>query len=157
MTAIASSRRATIAELGARVARAAAERNAARMRAALHRAPTAGDLYIAHVFGAGTAISLLKAAGEAPDTALQHRYSPTLAANAAEVARGAKAPSHRGTVLSPPRRRAARASAPHRHRPAADALPNSPPEDRRPRQTTAPKTIAWQAEVSVAKADRRAQ
>ncbi len=52
-------------DFAARIAYSAAVRNAAVMRAALHRAPTAGDLYIAHVFGAPTAIELIAAVDEA--------------------------------------------------------------------------------------------
>ena len=143
------------AELGARVARASAERNAARMRDALHRAPTAGDLYIAHVFGVGTAISLLKAAGEAPDTALAKVF-PELAANAAEVAGGAKAPVTVGQFYR-------RLSGALRESPRLIAIglrptvADSPREDLASSPDDGAKTIAWQAEVSVAKADRRAQ
>ncbi len=64
-------------DFAARIAYSAAVRNAAVMRSALHRAPTAGDLYIAHVFGAPTAIELIAAVDEAPDAALEQRF-PTL-------------------------------------------------------------------------------
>ena len=64
------------------VARAAAEHNAARMRHAFNRAPVAGDLYIAHLFGPETAIDLVRAVGEEPDTPLRSRF-PALAKAAA--------------------------------------------------------------------------
>lgn len=64
--------------LAAPVARAAAEHNAARMRQAFNRAPVAGDLYIAHLFGAETAIDLVRTVGEEPDSPLRSRF-PTLA------------------------------------------------------------------------------
>jgi hypothetical protein len=74
----------TDAALAARVARAAAERNAMRLRAATKRAPAAGDLYIAHIFGPEVAISLLRAVGEDADAPLKARL-PALAAAVAEI------------------------------------------------------------------------
>jgi len=66
------------AELAGRVARAAAMRNARALAAALQRAPTAGDLYIAHVFGPEAAIGLIKLAAAKPD-AEAASYLPELA------------------------------------------------------------------------------
>jgi len=62
------------AALAAPVTRAAAEHNAARMREAFDRTPVAGDLYIAHLFGAETAIGLVRAVGEEPDAPLRNRF-----------------------------------------------------------------------------------
>lgn len=143
-------------ELAARVARAGAERNAARMRAALHRSPTAGDLYIAHVFGAETAIGLLKAASEAPNAALKDRF-PALASSAAEVSGdGMKAPITvgqfyrrlSGALREPPRLVAIG---------LRPTIADAPREDLAAEQEERAKTIAWQTQVNLAKADRRAQ
>jgi hypothetical protein len=146
----------TDTEVAARVARAGAERNAARMRAALHRSPTAGDLYIAHVFGAATAISLLKAAGGAPDAALTKRF-PELAGSVAELSGdGANAPITGGQfyrrlsgALHEPPRLVAIGLRP--------TVADAPREDLAAERGEGAKTIAWQAQVNVAKADRRAQ
>ncbi len=97
-------------DFAARIAYSAAVRNAAVMRSALHRAPTAGDLYIAHVFGAPTAIELIAAVDEAPDAALEQRF-PTLIGSAAAMATESKdavtvAQFYRrlsGAVREPPR------------------------------------------------------
>jgi hypothetical protein len=142
--------------LAARVAHSAADRNAARMRAALHRSPTAGDLYIAHVLGAETAIGLLKATSQAPDTALEVRF-PALASSAAELSgEGAKAPITVGQFyrrLSGALREPPRLVAIGLRPTVADA----PSKDLAAEREEGAKTIAWQAHVNVAKADRRAQ
>jgi hypothetical protein len=143
-------------EVAARIARAGAERNAARMRAALRRSPTAGDLYIAHVFGAATAIRLLKAVGEAPDAALTKRI-PELAGSAAELSGdSANAPITVGQfyrrlsgALHEPPRLVAIGLRP--------TVADAPREDLAAELEEGAKTIAWQAQVNVAKADRRAQ
>lgn len=139
--------------LAARVARTAADRNAVRMRTALHRSPTAGDLYIAHVFGAETAIGLLKAASQAPDAALKTRF-PALASNAAELSGdGGKAPITVGQFyrrLSGALREPPRLVAIGLRPTVADA----PREDLTAEQEEGTKTVAWQAQVNVAKADR---
>ena len=107
------------------------------------------------MFGVGTAISLLKAAGEAPDTALAKVF-PELAANAAEVAGGAKAPVTVGQFYR-------RLSGALRESPRLIAIglrptvADSPREDLASSPDDGAKTVAWQAEVIVAKADRRAQ
>ena len=142
-------------EFAARIARAGAERNAARMRAALHRSPTAGDLYIAHVFGAAAAISLLKAAVETPDAPLAKNF-PELVGSAAEVAESNKAPVTvgqfyrrlSGALHEPPRLVAIGLRPTVADAPRGDLA--AAPDD-------GAKTVAWQAEVSVAKAGRRAQ
>ena len=70
------------------VARAAAEHNAARMRHAFNRAPAAGDLYIAHLYGTETAIGLVRAVEEEPDALLRSRF-PALADAAADASASA--------------------------------------------------------------------
>jgi hypothetical protein len=67
------------AEMAQRVASAAAVRDAARIRRALKRAPAAADLYVAHVFGPETAITLIEEVGRAPDAPLKESF-PMLAA-----------------------------------------------------------------------------
>jgi hypothetical protein len=64
--------------LAERVARTYAETNAREMHAALRRAPTAGDLYIAHLYGPEAAIALLQAVSAAPDALALKRF-PELA------------------------------------------------------------------------------
>lgn len=54
------------ATLAAHVARAFARRNAQRMRAALHKSVTAGDLYIAHLFGPEAAAEFIKLVAAQP-------------------------------------------------------------------------------------------
>jgi len=57
-------------ELSARLAGELAQENAARIEARIGRAPDAGELYAAHVLGAGGAVKLIEAAARgAPDAA----------------------------------------------------------------------------------------
>ena len=139
--------------IATRVARAAAGHNAALMHAALRRKPTAGDLYIAHVFGPDAAISVLKAAGEAPEAELQTRF-PTLAASAAETEAALQAPVTVGQFY---RRLAGAVTEP----PRLVAIGLRPTLAEAPSRSAEPeagaKAIDWQAEVNVAKADRRTQ
>jgi hypothetical protein len=138
--------------IATRVARAAAEHNAARMHAVLHRRLTAGDLYIAHVFGSEAAISLLKAAGEAPETELQKRF-PALAASIAGIEPGMPAPVSVGQFY---RRLAGAVPQP----PRLVAIGLRPTLAEESRQIAVPEesaTVDWQANVNVAKADRRTQ
>ncbi|MFA6139749.1 MAG: hypothetical protein WC684_03420 [Hyphomicrobium sp.] len=138
--------------IATRVARAAAERNAARMHAVLHQRLTAGDLYIAHVFGAEAAISLLTAAGEAPEAELQKRF-PALAASTAGIEPGLSAPVTVGQFY---RRLAGAVSEP----PRLVAIGLRPTLAEEPRRIAVPEesaTVDWQANVNVAKADRRTQ
>jgi len=59
--------------LARRVARAFAQSNARTLGAALHRAPSAGELYIAHVFGPEAAINFIQLAEAKPhDAAAKH-------------------------------------------------------------------------------------
>ena len=137
-----------------RIAYSAAVRNAAVMRAALHRAPAAGDLYIAHLFGASTAIELIETVGEAPEAALERRF-PTLLGSAAAMSTEGKdtvtvAQFYRrlsGALREPPRLIAIGLDVKPR------ALPMKDPGSRAP-ETTA---VAWQARVEVTKAARQAQ
>ncbi|MGZ5824131.1 MAG: hypothetical protein ACXWJ2_09330 [Hyphomicrobium sp.] len=55
------------ADLAARAAQAFAAHNASRLRAALRRPATAGDLYIAHVFGPEAAIAFIRQAEATPN------------------------------------------------------------------------------------------
>jgi hypothetical protein len=140
-------------DFAARIAYSAAVRNAACMRAALHRPPTAGDLYIAHVFGASTAIELIEAVDEAPDATLEQRF-PTLQGSAAVLTTEGKeavtvAQFYRrlsGALRQPPRLVAI----------GLDVKPRARPKDA---GSPAPDTtaMAWQAQVEVAKADKRTQ
>lgn len=60
----------TDAEISARMAGELARENAAALRTRLGRAPSAGELYAAHVLGAGGAARLIEAAAQgAPDAA----------------------------------------------------------------------------------------
>jgi hypothetical protein len=65
-------------ELARRAARSFAEHNAQRLGIALRRAPTAGDLYIAHVLGPENAIAFIERA-EAEPTAVARKRMPELA------------------------------------------------------------------------------
>lgn len=134
-------------DFAARVAYSAAVRNAAVMRAALHRTPTAGDLYIAHVFGAPIAIELIQAVGETPDAALERRF-PALSSGAAAMASDVKdvvtvAQFYRrlsGALGEPPRLVAIGLDVKPPALPTQDAVAAGP-------RTTA---MAWQARVELA-------
>jgi hypothetical protein len=137
--------------LAARVARAAADRNAIRMQAALHRKPTAGDLYIAHVFGPETAISLLEAAGKSPDAELKKRF-PELAgigqdASAGPMTVGQLYRRLSGALREPPRLVAIGLKPSVADAPRQDLLAESAQDSK----------VAWQTQVNVAKADRPIQ
>jgi hypothetical protein len=66
------------AALASRVARAFARSNARALRFALRRAPSAGELYIAHIFGPEAAINFIQLA-EAKPGASAARHVPELA------------------------------------------------------------------------------
>ncbi len=143
------------AEVASRVARAAADRNAARIHAVLDRRPAAADLYIAHVFGAEPTISLLKAVSAAPDAALKTSF-PALSAAAPELDRGAGAPV---TVAQFYRRLSASLREPPRLvaiglRPT---VVDPPGTDLIAEQLARDNVVAWQAKVDVARAQRAAQ
>ena len=122
------------------------------MRSALHRAPTAGDLYIAHVLGAPMAIELIAAVDGAPDAALEQRF-PTLIGSTAAMASESKdavtvAQFYRrlsGAVREPPRLVAIGLDMQSRGQQRKDAASVEP-------DTTA---MAWQAKVD--KTDQRTQ
>jgi hypothetical protein len=76
------------AALAARVAEIFAARNAARLRIALHRPASSGDLYIAHIFGSEAAIAfILQTESHPNDPAAQS--APDLVPVAPEPATGA--------------------------------------------------------------------
>lgn len=136
-------------DFAARIAYSAAVRNAAVMRSALHRAPTAGDLYIAHVFGAPTAIELIAAVDEAPDAALEQRF-PTLIGSATTEGKEAVTVGQlyrrlSGAVREPPRLVAIGLDLKSRGQQRHDAANVQP-------DATA---MAWQAKVD--KTDQRTQ
>lgn len=66
------------AAVAPQMARAAAERNAAELSAALGRSPSPADLFIAHVLGPDGATAFLKAVGERPGTPLNEAYPALL-------------------------------------------------------------------------------
>jgi hypothetical protein len=142
------------AEFAARITWAAATQNAGRMHAALHRAPTAGDLYIAHVFGATTAISLLDIVGRDPDAAFDKRF-PELA-GAAALSAEIKGPITvgqfyrrlSGALHEPPRLVAIG---------LRSTLADAPRPDLAVAQEASNKTVDWLATVEVVKTDRRTQ
>jgi hypothetical protein len=137
-------------ELARRVTKAAARRDAATIRSAVKRAPAATDLYVAHVYGTGTAISLMRAVGTTPDAPLDKSF-PELAA-LPEVKQGAGAPisviqfyRRLGAALAEPPRLVAIGLNPA----AADTTGAEPA----PRDST----VAWQTKVDVARAGSRTQ
>lgn len=142
------------AEIASRVTSAAAVRDAARIRNALKRAPAAADLYVAHVLGPETAISLIKEVGRAPDAPLKESF-PMLAA-LPEIRQGNGAPPtvaqfylRLGAALGEPPRLVAIGLRP----PAVDPEPghrNAEPPAR-------DSIVAWQAKVDIARAGGRAQ
>lgn len=72
--------------LVAAVALGFARRNAFVMQAALERAPTAGELYLAHAVGSETAVALIQATARVPNEALSARF-PEVTAAYPELAR----------------------------------------------------------------------
>ena len=142
------------AEIASRVTSAAAARDADRVRSALKRAPAAADLYVAHVFGPETAITLIKEVGRAPDAPLKESF-PMLAA-LPEVSQGTGAPP---TVAPFYRRLSAALGEPPRLvaiglRPT---VPDPEPDDRNAEPPARDSIVAWQAKVDIAGAGGRAQ
>jgi hypothetical protein len=142
------------AEIASRVTSAAAVRDAARIRSALQRAPAAADLYVAHVFGRETAISLIKEVGRAPDAPLKESF-PMLAA-LPEVQQGNGAPP---TVAQFYRRLSAGLGEPPRLvaiglRPL---VADPEPDQRNAESPARDSIVAWQAKVDIAGAGGRTQ
>ena len=142
------------AEIASRVTSAAAVRHVSRIRSALKRAPAAADLYVAHVFGSETAISLIREVGRAPDAPLKESF-PVLAA-LPEVQQGNGAPPTVGQFY---RRLSAALGEPPRLvaiglRPlVADPEPDKRNAESPPRDSI----VAWQAKVDIARAGGRTQ
>lgn len=142
------------AEFAARIAWATATRNAGRMHAALHRVPTAGDLYIAHVFGAEMAISLLDTAARDPDAAFDKRF-PELA-GASALSAEIKGPitvgqfyrRMSGALHEPPRLIAIG---------LRPTLADAPRPDLAVEREAGKTIVDWLATVEVVKTDRRTQ
>jgi hypothetical protein len=137
-------------ELARRVTKAAARRDAATIRSAVKREPAATDLYVAHVYGVGTAISLIQAVVATPDAPLDRSF-PEIAA-LPEVKQGAGAPI---TVVQFYRRLGVAMAEPPRLvaiglNPAAAATTGA---DTAARDSL----VAWQTKVDVARAGSRTQ
>jgi hypothetical protein len=141
------------AEIASRVASAAAVRDATRIRSALKSAPAAADLYVAHVFGPETAISLIKEVGRAPDAPLKESF-PMLAALPEVQGNGAPP-----TVAQFYRRLSAALGEPPRLVAIGLRPPVVDPEpDQRNAESPARDSIvAWQAKVDIARAGGRTQ
>ncbi len=138
------------APLAARVARAAAERNAVILERALDRSPTGGDLYIAHLFGTQVAIALIKCAAAEPNVDLKARF-PALApllgpqpAGAPPMTVGQFYRRLSGAVYDPPRL-------------IAIGLKTRPGDAARAGLASGGSTLAWQATVDLAKVERPVQ
>lgn len=141
------------AEIASRVTSVAAVRDAARIRSALMRAPAAGDLYVAHVFGSETAISLIREVGRAPDAPLKESF-PMLAALPEVQGNGAPP-----TVAQFYRRLSAALGEPPRLVAIGLRPPVVDPEpDQRNAESPARDSIVtWQAKVDIARAGGRTQ
>lgn len=68
-------------EISARMAAALTQKNAAALEASLGRAPSAGELYIAHFLGAAAAGKLIRLAGQAPQAAAASAFPAAANAN----------------------------------------------------------------------------
>jgi len=150
------------AALAGRVAEAFASDNAARMRVALHRPATAGDLYIAHVFGPEAAIGFIRLADARPND-LAAKQVPGLAQSAPELMPAGGAPLTLAQLykrLTEPMRKFARsagAQAAMRDRAKAQTaaldlkptIAEAPPPGGAAAQPV-PEAFAWHAEVSAA-------
>jgi hypothetical protein len=116
--------------------------------------PTAGDLYIAHVFGASAAVELIHAVDEAPDATLEQRF-PTLVGSPAATGDEAKVAVTvgqfyrrlSGALREPPRLVAIGLDLKSRTQQRQDAgsIPPGTTE------------MAWQAKVEVSTSDKRTQ
>jgi hypothetical protein len=149
------------AALAKRVAETFAQNNALRMRAALRRRPTAGDLYIAHVFGPEAAISFIELVDAKPQE-IAARQMPELAQSAPGLLYDAGAPLTLAQVykrLTNPMRKYARSAgvmaAMHAQAKREDSLPLKPTlaeasQSAATSTSARPATLAWRAEVSLA-------
>jgi hypothetical protein len=142
--------------LAGRVAETFAADNAARMRAALHRPATAGDLYIAHVFGPEAAIAFIQLADARPNELATKQVSG-LAQSAPELIATGGSPLTLAQLykrLTEPVRKYARSAGAQatlqaRAREQAAALDLKPTIAEATRPGVAPaETLAWRAEVS---------
>jgi hypothetical protein len=142
--------------LAGRAAEAFATNNAARMRAALHRAATAGDLYIAHVFGPETALAFIRLADARPNE-FAAKQVPGLAQSAPELLATDDSPLTLAQLykrLTEPMRKYARSAVAQaalraRAREQAAALDLKPTLAEATQPAVAPaETRAWRAEVS---------
>ncbi len=138
-------------ELAGRAARAFARSNARVLRASLRRVPTAGELYIAHLFGPETAASLIAHVRAHPND-VAAKQGPELAAAARDIAgRGTGATLTLGQLY-------ARLTAPFAQGPGAArvAAPASPPGLADMLQHGAAwgalrtRAVVWQTEISAA-------
>jgi hypothetical protein len=130
--------------LAARVARIAAERNAARLGAALQRPISTADLYIAHLLGPGPAIAFLKAVSETPDMTVAQAF-PGLA----DAFRGAEEKAEASLTVGEVYRRFSGSLREHPRFIAIGLKPSI--------KDTKPTTQAWQVDVDMAKAERLSQ
>jgi hypothetical protein len=147
--------RANVALAGG-AAEAFATDNAARMRVALHRAATGGDLYIAHVFGPEAAIAFIQLADARPNELATKQVSG-LAQSAPELIATDGSPLTLAQLykrLTEPVRKYARSAGAQaalqaRAREQAAALDLKPTIAEATRPGVAPaETLAWRAEVS---------
>ncbi len=143
------------ATLASRAAQAFAADNATRLRRALHRSATPGDLYIAHVFGPEAAIAFIRQVEAAPNDGAA-KVAPGLAPSEPDGVSGTPPMTLAQLYnrLTEPMRKFAR-SAPvraaviaHAHEQAV-ALDLKPTiEEVAPTGTAPAEPIAWQAEVN---------
>ena len=133
--------------LAARAARAFARANAASLRASLNRAPTAGELYLAHLFGPEAAAELIARVRARPAEAAA-KHVPELAKLAKDLG-GARASLtlaelYAGLTASVARAQAEASRAPlSSQSKMADMLQRGPAWG-----GLRPNAIAWQTEVS---------
>jgi hypothetical protein len=129
--------------LAARAARAFARANAASLRASLNRAPTAGELYLAHLFGPEAAAELIARVRARPaDAAAKH--VPELAKSAKDLGRVSLtlAEFYAGLTASVARAQASHTPLSSQSK-MADMLQRGPAWG-----GLRPNAIAWQTEVS---------
>lgn len=132
-------------ELSARVARAAAERNAGRLQRALRRAPTPAELYMAHVLGPEAAVAVIAAARTTPNTIAAKRFPGLLNLPEGRETLGSLYARFNAAVRPAPRPLAIEL------KPAlADPPPPADAVAPKPRASLAGAASAWQARVDIA-------